>query len=346
MSVLNFKPKQVTKKFLSVLPERVRDVVVERFGLGTDGKRKTLESIGKKYGVTRERIRQIEDFGLKLIRKSDVYTESQDIFDDLHKVILSYAGGVVAEKDFFDYIKKDADAENHIYFLLVLGDKFEKRKEDNAFTHRWVVDKTISDSVHLALEKLSSGLKEEDLIPEEELLSVFLGHLTDIPEEYKKEEYARRWLALSKAIGANPLGEWGITKSPNVNARGIKDFAFLVIRRHGSPMHFTEVANAIQKSFGKKAHVATCHNELIKDKRFVLVGRGLYALSDWGYAKGIVRDVVKDILANHGPLTKDEIIEKVMKERYVKPNTIVVNLQNNKYFKKNKEGKYILVGVR
>jgi hypothetical protein len=32
-----------------------------------------------------------------------------------------------------------------------------------------------------------------------------------------------------------------------------------------------------------------------------------------------------------------------MKERYVKENTIMVNLQNQKYFKKDKEGKYSVV---
>jgi thioredoxin reductase len=121
----------------------------------------------------------------------------------------------------------------------------------------------------------------------------------------------------------------------------MRDFAYLAIRRHGSPMHFTEVAKAIQELFDREAHVATCHNELIKDKRFVLVGRGLYALSEWGYAAGVVKDVIREIIKKHGPLTKQEIVEKVLKERYVKENTISVNLQNPKFFKKNKEGKYV-----
>lgn len=342
MPILNFKPKQITKKFLSILPERVRNVVTERFGLGSDSKRKTLESIGQKYGVTRERIRQIEDFGLKIIRKSDVYSESQDIFEDLHNAILLYSGGVVSERDFFDYVCNDQNAENHIYLLLVLSDKFDKKKEDALFVHRWVADKDMADIIHDALNKLSSSLSVEDLVPEDDLVKSFMIYLGNIQDEYKKEAYAKRWLSISKNIGSNPLGEWGIAKSPNINARGIKDFAFLVIRAHGSPMHFTEVAKAITKSFGKKAHIATCHNELIKDGRFVLVGRGLYALSDWGYAKGIVRDVIKDVLGKNGSLTRDEIIDKVMKERYVKPNTIIVNLQNSRHFKKSKEGKYTL----
>jgi DNA-directed RNA polymerase delta subunit len=120
----------------------------------------------------------------------------------------------------------------------------------------------------------------------------------------------------------------------------MRDYAFLVIRKHGSPIHFREVAKQIEKLFGKKAHVATTHNELIKDPRFVLVGRGLYALAEWGYMSGVVKDVIKKVIEKHGPLTKDQVIEKVLKERYVKENTIIVNLQNPKYFKKDREGKY------
>jgi len=108
-------------------------------------------------------------------------------------------------------------------------------------------------------------------------------------------------------------------------------------------MHFTEVAAAINDVFGKPAHVATCHNELIKDNRFVLVGRGLYALSEWGYESGVVRDVIRKILDKYGPMTKEEVIEKVLKERYVKENTVTVNLQDTRAFVKDKNGKYIII---
>src|SRR6185436_18166513 len=101
-----------------------------------------------------------------------------------------------------------------------------------------------------------------------------------------------------------------------------------------------EVAKAISDTFGKKTHIATCHNELIKDHRFVLVGRGVYALKEWGYTPGVVKDVIKQILKKEGPLSKEDVIDRVMKERYLKKNTILVNLQNPKYFKKNKSGLY------
>ena len=152
----------------------------------------------------------------------------------------------------------------------------------------------------------------------------------------------RRWLSLSKELGKNPLGEWGAASSPNVKVKGMRDHAYLAIKRHGSPMHFTEVAQTISSLFNRKAHVATTHNELIKDPRFVLVGRGLYALSEWGYKGGVVKDVIRDILREHGPLSREEIIERVKKERYVKDNTILVNLQDARLFKRDKTGRYAL----
>ena len=148
-----------------------------------------------------------------------------------------------------------------------------------------------------------------------------------------------RWLLLSKRIGKNPLGEWGRIDSPHVRIKNTRDFAFLTLKRHGSPMHFSEVAKGIEKLFTRKSHPATTHNELIKDNRFVLVGRGLYALKEWGYEPGIVREVIKGILLREGPLTRDEIIERVKRERYVKDATISVNLQNP-IFTRLPDGRY------
>ena len=123
----------------------------------------------------------------------------------------------------------------------------------------------------------------------------------------------------------------------------MRDYAYLAVKKHGSPLHFREVSSLIEKMFNRAAHVATTHNELIKDPRFVLVGRGMYALKEWGYSAGVVRDVIRNSLRDSGPLTRDQIVEKVLKERHVKPGTVVVNLQNQKYFKRGKDGRYTLV---
>jgi hypothetical protein len=340
--VITFKPKQVTKNLIAGLPKRAQDVIVKRYGLGNDSEKMTLEAIGRIYGITRERVRQIENFALKAIRSSDAFKAEAPVFEELRALMIAL-GGLVAEHDYLHAISDDRATQNHIHFFLVLGDMFVKHKEDEHFVHRWSVDSETREAVERSLKTLYESLSDEDLIEESQMIDRFLRHLKDVNANYRNHEIARRWLKLSRRISRNPLGEWGVAHSPNVSARGIRDFAYLVLRKNGSPMHFTEVAKSISQYFEKKAHVATTHNELIKDKRFVLVGRGLYALAEWGYSTGVVRDVINDILAKHGPLTKDEIIEKVLRERYVKPNTIIVNLQNTAYFKKTPEGKFINV---
>lgn len=325
-----------------MLPDRASDVVVSRYGLGKEARKMTLESIGKKYGITRERVRQIENYALHGIKRSESYAKEKSVFTELHSLV-SKLGGIIGEESLLNHISKDKSFQNHVHLLLVLSDSFKKEKEDENFKHRWHVSDTLAGKVHEALKKLYKSLSNKDLISELDIIAAFLSHVEDISDDYKKDnDVIRRWLALSKTISKNALGEWGLTSSPNIKTKGMRDYAFLVIRKHGSPIHFREVAKSIEKLFGKKAHVATTHNELIKDPRFVLVGRGLYALAEWGYMSGVVKDVIRKILEGSGPLSRDQIIEKVLKERYVKENTIIVNLQNPKHFQKNKEGLYIV----
>ena len=345
MPNIQFKPKNTTKKLLAVLPDRAREVLIKRYGLGKSTEKMTLDSIGKLYGITRERVRQIENYALANIRKSDAYKEERNAFAEIEELIHAL-GGIVVEEDFLGHASKDKELQNHIHFLLVIGDTFKKRKEDNDFKHRWHVNEELAKQVESSLSKLYSNLSNDDLLLESEIVNKFLGHLESVSEKYKNQEIVKRWLSLSKTLGKNAMGEWGVASSSNIKTKGMRDYAFLVIRKHGSPIHFKEVAKQITAVFKKKAHIATTHNELIKDKRFVLVGRGLYALREWGYMSGVVKDVIKNILEKNGPLTKEEIIDKVMKERYVKENTIMVNLQNQKHFKKTKDGKYDLIEVK
>jgi len=342
-TTIKFKPKQVTSRLLTSLSSRAREVIVKRFGLDDKGEKMTLEAIGKKYGITRERVRQIENNALSQIRKSKEYQKEKPAFEQL-KDFVDSLGGIVSEDQLLNHIAKDTSAQNHVYFLLVVGEEFSKEKEDDEFQHRWYVDKDVAEKIHGSLRKLYSNLEDDELVLEGDIINNFLEYVEDVSEKYKSEEIAKRWLSLSKKIGKNPLGEWGKSASPNISAKGMRDYAFLVIRKHGSPIHFRVVAKAITQYFNKKAHVATTHNELIKDPRFILVGRGLYALSEWGYISGVVKDVIKKVIEKNGPMTKDKIVEKVLKERYVKENTILVNLQNPKYFTKDKEGKYHIAG--
>lgn len=340
--MISFKPKQISKALLEVLPERARDVLEKRYGLGKNGDTFTLESIGQSYGITRERVRQIENYGIQSIQKSDAYKKHYDLFIELQKLIDQIGGGIIAENVLLDELTEDPLTRNHLYFLLVVGDPFYKSKENPQYAHRWYTERKVADTVENALKNVHKGLKRDELISESEIISRFKAELADMAAEHN-EEVLKRWLKISKQIDKNPLGDWGPADSPNIRIKGIRDYAYLAVKRHGSPMHFREVAETINELFDRKAHVATTHNELIKDDRFVLVGRGLYALSEWGYSAGVVKEVLREILESEGPLSKEEIIDKVRKERYVKDNTILVNLQDTNHFKKLANGTYAIV---
>jgi hypothetical protein len=335
---LSFDTTTLVKRLIAEVPERAREVLVYRFGLGTSTKRETLEAIGERWGITRERVRQIEAAGIEAIRNSKAFGEALPAFDELAEH-LKALGGIVPEEILLEGLASDEKSRNRYRFLLVVGSSFFRERETDEFYARWHVDHKTATKVHEALSSLYAGLSDSEVLSEGEMLDRFIEELRDINDAYKNEEVLKRWLSLSKHIGSNPLTEWGRSASPAIRTKGIRDYAYLVIKRSGQPMHFSDVAKTISTLFAKEAHVATTHNELIKDARFVLVGRGLYALAEWGYQPGVVRDVIKESLKKK-PLTREEVIEAVKKVRYVKDNTILVNLNDPKYFKRLKNGTY------
>ncbi len=338
---ISFKPRDITKKLLKALPERSSDVLARRYGLGKSIKRETLESVGRSYTITRERVRQIETGALDALRKGDSYLDNKAIFTELTGVIHDL-GSIVSEDVLLAEISSSESLQNHIHFLLVIGNSFTRLRENTGFVHRWHADEQLSLRVHDAIERVHKSIARNELLAERDMIDKLLGELGDVEDAYKQDSVALGWLNLSKRLARNQLGDWGRAGSPGVNMRGIRDMAWLVLRRHGSPMHYEEVAESIAETFNRNAHSATCHNELIKDKRFVLVGRGLYALSEWGYTTGLVKDVIIDVLRKAGPLSKLDLIETVKRERYVKTNTIMVNLQDADAFGVNADGKYFL----
>ncbi len=336
---MSFDSNTLVKQLLADVPTRAREVLVFRFGLGASEDRETLEAIGERWGITRERVRQIEAAGLDSVRGSKAFKASTTAFDELSEHMQTL-GTIIEEEELLNGIATDEKSRNRFRFLLVVGSSFFRERETEDFYARWHVDKATAEKVHDALTRLYAGLSDTDVLAEGEMMDKFLDELKNVNDAYKNEEVLKRWLSLSKTISSNPLSEWGRKEAPAIRTKGIRDFAYLVIKRAGSPMHFGEVAKTISKLFAKEAHVATTHNELIKDARFVLVGRGLYALSEWGYQPGVVRDVIRVVLKKQPGLTREKVIDEVKKVRYVKDNTILVNLNDSKYFVRNKNGTY------
>ena len=338
----SFDSTALVKRLLAAAPPRAREVLARRFGLGPNSSRETLEAIGDRSGITRERVRQIEAAGLDAVRASRAFKDATTAFEEIARHIHSL-GAIVPEETLLSALGKDEKSRNRFRFFLMVNSAFFRERETNDFLARWHVDATTAKHIHGALSRLYTSLADDEVVSEAELLDRFLDELKEVNDAYKNEEILKRWLSLSKHISSNPLAEWGRVSTPAIRIKGVRDYAYLAVKRHGAPMHFSEVAKTIGTLFSKKAHIATTHNELIKDPRFVLVGRGLYALTEWGYKPGVVRDVIRETLEQTGPMKKDEIIKQVKRARFVKDNTILVNLNDSRYFKRLKDGRYAAV---
>ena len=202
---ISFKPREITKKLLKALPERSADILSRRYGLDKSVKRETLESVGRSYTITRERVRQIETGALAAVRKSDEYLDNQAIFTELTGVIHDL-GTIVCEDVFLKEITTSESLQNHLHFLLVIGDNFTKLKENIGFVHRWHADTLISERVHDALERVHKNIARNELLAEKEIIERLLQELGDDIEDITD------YVGLAPDMGAF---EYGSTASVN-----------------------------------------------------------------------------------------------------------------------------------
>ena len=339
--ILPVHPKDATARALKLLPTpRLREVMERRFGL-KGREPETLEAIGRSFGVTRERVRQIEADGLRHIAKPAAADALAPVFSSLEKHFEDH-GQVLEESRLLNSVAGPRFS-NHVYFLLTVGKPFSHRGEEEQWYDRWFTREEALKAAQSIIARTAGELSERGKpVPAAELFRILKARAREVLGAVPSNpDLLESYLSISKLIGQNPYGEFGLVSWPTIRPRGVRDKAYAVILKTGKPMHFREVATAITRSGWsvKRAHPQTVHNELIKDPRFVLVGRGLYGLAEWGYAPGTVSDVIASLLKGaKRPLSKEEISTRVLEARLVKPNTVFLNLQNRELFKKTPDG--------
>ncbi len=344
--------KNISDELIKVLNPRVREVIEKRFGLRSVSCQ-TLEAIGQNLGVTRERVRQIEALGLRQLANKNILEPLKPAFETIEKHLMDYGG--VRREDYFLrelsqlFSLKEKNNENLIDFVLALGQgRFVHFKETPKWRAAWALNNGVYNNAISLGEALRKKLAEQNLpIPKEAVLKIAtsFGSLSAQAGEMSDKSLFS-FIELCREIAQNPFGEWGFVDSPEVSPKGVKDKAYLIFKKEKKPLHFAQVTELINQVVfsDRQAHPQTVHNELIKDPRFVLVGRGIYALADWGYEPGTVRDVLVSTLNNAKEgLTKEEIIKIVQAKRLVKENTILLNLQNKKFFKKIDNKRFTLL---
>lgn len=319
--------------------EREREIISRRFGLFD--RKETLEQIGELLGITRERVRQLEKSVVNRLKASAEAGELPNITDvESHlSAYLQENGGISRVTDAAEAVTAENSKtdQSRIAFLANLAprlitidendDYYQSIALENLGTEKEIKEKVIT--IITAVKKVGEPEKMKTI-----------AKSAGFEDPAQAEALART----SKKL-ATLHGRWGLVKWPMVNPKNIRDKIYVILKENGKHMHFNEIAEAIKESSFKRKDVTTqaIHNELIKDKRFVLVGRGIYALKEWGYEKGTVADIITQILKEEAaPLHRDEIVKRVLESRYVKETTILLNLQGKPQFKRVAKATYAL----
>lgn len=320
--------------------DREREIISRRFGL--NGRKETLEQIGEMLSITRERVRQLEKAILIRLQISAEEGQIPELMAAEKLLVrnLSEMGRVAILADLADKIygrKTTASERTGLYFLATFSKNLTIIEENDRY------NPAIGIAEYGDSRKIRERVDEIVKIIKDNKQPMTLEEL-DAKLDYEHPDYIKATASVSKLIATlNNL--YGLAKWPSVNPKNIRDKIFVILESEKQPMHFSEIAKRIKESNFKRKNVTVqaIHNELIKDPRFILIGRGIYALSSWGYKKGTIADIITSILTkSEEPLTREEIVKRVLKVRKVKETTILLNLQNKKLYKKVDKNLYTL----
>ena len=334
--------RQAAEDVLAQIPqEREKEIISRRFGLY--GHKETLEQIGDMLGITRERVRQLEKAILVRLRLlvADGGIPSASAAEKMVTSHLSEMGRAAPLHNLAKHVlgRDVTDSErSHVAFIAELNPSINIITENDDYYHSAIIG-TPNDEKNIKkqVEEIVKAIKQHGQPVTAEELHKTLN--------YEHPSNIAALASISKKL-AHLRGLWGLIKWPLVNPKTIRDKIFVSLDSNGQPMHFSDIAKAIKDSDFKRKDVTiqAIHNELIKDKRFVLIGRGIYALESWGYARGTVADIIASVLREAGePLHRDEIVKRVLDKRQVKETTILLNLQAKPQFQRSAKATYILV---
>lgn len=332
--------KAISGSLKIIEQDREREIISRRFGLS--GNKETLEQIGDMLSITRERVRQLEKAILIRLR---ILAEDGNIpgLAQAEKIIirnLTEMGRIARVSDLAEKIFSQSVTEKQRQSLAFIGEISASltvvEESEKYFNAIGIADYGSEKEIKAKVDEIVALIKKNKAPTSLDELDNNLN--------YEHPSHIKAVASISKLLATlNDL--WGLAKWPTVNPKNIRDKIYVVLEEKREPMHFEEIAEAIKGSDFRRKNVTiqAIHNELIKDPRFVLIGRGIYALDSWGYKKGTVSETISDVLKQaKKPLSREQIVKRVLALRKVKETTILLNLQNKKLFKKVDKNSYTI----
>lgn len=330
--------KTNVKDILQYCKPKEQLVLFKKFGL-TTGKEIPLQKIGEVYGLTRERVRQIENQGLMRFRRLIIWNEKYlKVIEEAKKILDTNGGFLIEDELIAKLLNKGIGKFNAQELKMIVVSDFDiyYLKRNKKIRKGFYLDPIFEDLLTDIAEHVVSYFTK-------------LGQATDLYEfvDKLKAKYASAYDHINylhnnlfytnffKSIkGISTFyGKIGLDVFTEVNPRTIKQKIQYILRRINKPLHYQEMASKVMEWFPDKAvKVNTVHNELVKNNTiFVNMGLGIYGLKEWGYEWGTVKEIIERVLnkADRAMSIKD-IQKEVLKEKMISPNTIVLTLQKYK----------------
>jgi len=286
------------------LSDKEIEVIHSRFGLTR--KRKTLSTIGSIYGISRERVRQIEERAIKKIYSD--FADNNQIQQIFYKVRL--LAKKITPLDAIDNLSNIYINEGVVRLLLRIEKEDFCIFEDDNLIKSFLIQKKERSKIDKLLNKLIECLNyQKSYVPIKE----FVDHF-NICEEFI--------LSIEKLEVNN--GSIVIRTNKNIFNISLRDRVKDVLEKYGKPMHIKDIS---EKSGIKLSRILGRSGQL---SGIINVGKSIYALKEWGYIKGTTADIICYYLNNEGiPMHYLKIVRLIKKQKQYKTSTVYAALQND-----------------
>lgn len=326
--------KGLIDNLLLLLSDKEKVVIKKRFNL--DGKGKyTLEGIGQDFSVTRERIRQIEKNALVKMKRNVFNTSLRGLHDYISVIIRKHGGLLKKEaliNELISVVPNKTVDVNSLDLSLVLHEDLECIGNTINF-YPYVRNKTLADYSlkHLSNQLVNQLHKYGDVRTISKIHDDLKNLFTELDFDLVK---TKSLIQIDKRLTILDNENVGLLEWRHIHPRTLRDKILYILRSEKKPMHFMALAERISNAGfdSRKVNLQAVHNELIRHDSFILIGRGIYALAEWGYESGTVAEVITKLLKEKGEMSQDEIIKSVLNQRQVKKITIILALKNNMKF--------------
>ncbi len=327
--------------------DRSIDIIKRRFGFDS-GERQTLDEIGKDYGITRERVRQIQERSIQRIKhpstkgRSTIISIINDIFQKNQFIISDSEADYLIGKVFNT---SKFDGSSFLDMISDLGWIQKNKIGDVAFYTNNALKPTLS----LTMTNVYSLLKASStMISLEEIIKKIIPSNTKYSENSDLQVIIKRICSLDPRIEERMPERYtlyGLHSRTNIWASLIKE----VLEKEGEPLHFADITNSVNDMFpntdNNHIDVRRLHSILIENHAFSHSGvKGTYGLTEWGFRKETTSELIEECIKKAGfPLHWKQIYNYVSKYKDTKPANIIAMLNSRDKFVRKGKGMFEVI---